>query len=114
EPLPSVVETQAALDGEGSDLFDDALGNVYFRREHRTDGLDEAFAAAAYVHRRSVHTNRYLAAPMEGRGIVAEPDPATGELVVRMSTQAPHVARTSFARALGLSETQVRVAAPAV
>jgi len=52
--------------------------------------------------------------PVEGRAVLATPDPITRGLTFWTSTQAPHWNRNSIAEALGLSQTQVRCIAPEV
>ena len=59
-------------------------------------------------------TNRQCAAPLEGRGGVAEWTPADGRLTLWSSTQVPHLARHLLAEVLGLPENRVRVVAPDV
>lgn len=71
--------------------------------------LDAVFAGAARVVTETFVQHRYLCAPMETRGIVADWDRYRGELVVWISTQGPHGARGFLSRALGVSENHVRV-----
>lgn len=111
DPLPPVTD---ATDRSGPALHDDTPDNTYYRSSRGYDELDEVFARAPIVHRRTVHTNRYLAAPMEGRGIVADHDPTTGELTCWIATQSPHGARATLAGALGIPEHRIRVIAPEV
>ncbi|MDQ3167358.1 MAG: molybdopterin-dependent oxidoreductase, partial [Chloroflexota bacterium] len=61
-----------------------------------------------------IRSQRLAGVPMEPRGILAAPDPITRGLTVWTSTQAPHWNRNDIAKALGLSQTQVRAIAPEV
>ena len=53
--------------------------------------------------------NRYLAVPMETRGIVASWHPQTGSFDVCVSTQSPHDVRTVTSRITGVPESRIRV-----
>jgi carbon-monoxide dehydrogenase large subunit len=64
--------------------------------------------------RRQLRTSRQCAAPLECRGILATWDERSSQLVVYLSTQAPHVMRTALSEMLGLAERKIRVVAPAV
>jgi carbon-monoxide dehydrogenase large subunit len=73
--------------------------------------LDDVFASAAHVVQETVYQHAHTAAPMEGRGLIVHATPATGELVIYSSTQAPHEVRLFCARLLGMPEHLVRVVA---
>ena len=53
--------------------------------------------------------NRYLAVPMETRGIVASWQPQAGSFDVFVSTQSPHDVRTVTSRITGVPESRIRV-----
>jgi carbon-monoxide dehydrogenase large subunit len=53
--------------------------------------------------------NRYLAVPMETRGVLASWDPQRREFDVWVSTQSPHDVRTVTGRITGVPEGQIRV-----
>jgi len=57
---------------------------------------------------------RLAGVPMEGRAVVAAPDPATGGLTVWSSTQVPHGVRANLAEMLSLPESAIHVIAPEV
>ena len=73
--------------------------------------LDEAFADAAHVVECVVEQNRYVAVPMEGRGILADFTPGRDELDIVCSTQSVHETRNFYARYLSLPEASIRVSA---
>ena len=73
--------------------------------------LDEAFAAAAHVVECTIEQNRYIAVPMETRGIVASWTPGRDEMEIACATQSVHETRNFVARYLGISEGQVSVVA---
>jgi aerobic carbon-monoxide dehydrogenase large subunit len=76
--------------------------------------LEDIFTRAAVVVDGVFDSGRVTAAPMEGRGVVAEWDRRDGRLTLHMSTQVPHMVRTAVADTLGLAENLVRVVAPDV
>ena len=73
--------------------------------------LDEAFADAAHVVECDVEQNRYVAMPMETRGIVASCPPGREELEIVCATQSVHETRNFFARYLQIPEGNVHVTA---
>jgi carbon-monoxide dehydrogenase large subunit len=70
---------------------------------------EQAFADAAHVVTETITQHRYVAVPMEGRGLVASWEPGRDELTIWAATQAPHEMRSYCARMLGLPEHRVRV-----
>jgi carbon-monoxide dehydrogenase large subunit len=114
EPLPATVDTVAALDADAPRVHDDAAGNVLLSRRFENGNVEAALASAAVVVERTFRTNRQTAAPLEGRGGVADWRPAEGKLTLWSGTQVPHLARHGLADVLGLPENRVRVIAPDV
>ncbi|HEY4278536.1 MAG TPA: xanthine dehydrogenase family protein molybdopterin-binding subunit [Conexibacter sp.] len=110
EPLLPVVTIDDALDERLPALHGEVGGNVIFREEHETGAVDAAMERAAVVVERTFLNPRYNAVPMEGRGVLAEPD-AAGNLVVWSSTQIPHILQEAIETLLGL-EGRVRVRCP--
>ncbi len=71
--------------------------------------LDDAFADAAHVIEETIESHRYIAVPMEPRGLVATFDPGTRELSVVISSQSVHEVRKFCARMLDIPEANVNV-----
>ena len=93
----------------------DAPGNVLLDLTMFHDpALEDVLSGAAVVVEGVFDAGRATAAPMEGRGLLAEWDRREGRLIVHMSTQVPHIVRTAIADTLGLAEHLVRVVAPDV
>jgi carbon-monoxide dehydrogenase large subunit len=109
DPLPAIVDYAGAGDADG--LVHEAHGSNVIGEipGMRGDEIDEAFASAAHVARETIRQQRYAAVPMECRGIVVAPDPATGDLTIHAATQAPHEWRIFCARLLGMPEHRIRV-----
>jgi carbon-monoxide dehydrogenase large subunit len=57
---------------------------------------------------------RLIPNPMEGRAVLAQWSPPTGELTVWTSTQIPHLVRLQLSRVLDVPEHKIRVIAPDV
>jgi carbon-monoxide dehydrogenase large subunit len=109
EPLPSVADytraheaTTLVHESHGSNLIGEMAGAPMAT-------LDDAFAAAAHVVTETIYQNAYVPVPMEGRGLVVDYTPATGELTIYAATQAPHEVRLFCSRLLGLPEQRIRV-----
>ncbi len=111
DPLPAVVDFLEALESDvlvheahGSNLIGEMAGLP-------SSELDPYFEAAAHVTSANIGQQAQNASPMETRGLVVERDPSTGDITVRIATQAPHEARAFCARLLGIPEHKVRVIA---
>lgn len=102
-------EPLSDLDGSAEPLFEHIPDNVVFRDAESYGKPEEAFDAAALVVAKKLSLARQSACPIEGRGCVADYDPAARHLTVHASTQAPHRLRRDLAAALELPEHQVKV-----
>ena len=123
QPVAIVVADSRALAEDAAEQVDveyEPLDPVVVPRDApellrfgRTSGdVDGAFAAAAHVVRGRHAIPRVVAAPMEPRGILAEPE---GDgLLAYVSAQDVHRARAGLAHALGLDEAAVHVILPEV
>jgi carbon-monoxide dehydrogenase large subunit len=114
EPLPAVADLESALRPDAPLVHGEYAGNVLSTRRHVAGDPDRVFASADRVVHLRLRHHRLASVAMEPRGLLAEYDATDGRLTVRMSTQAPFLARADLARALGMSEEQLRVVAPDV
>ena len=114
EPLEPVASTEAALRSGAPQLHADSPGNRCAEWTLRTGDVDAAFQQAEVVVRERLSMQRYTGVPIETRGVVAQEDPISGELVIWVSGQWPHTTRTLAARMLGLPEDRIRVVVPDV
>ena len=73
---------------------------------------DRAFADAAHVVKERYFSHRYTGVPLEGRGILAIPDPDGEGMMVWSSHQIPFFHRALIAESLGLDVETIRVAQP--
>src|SRR3954454_5242559 len=109
EPLPAVVDYTTAESAEalvheshGSNVIGE-LGGL------PAEMLADTYAASAHVVRNTIYQQAYAPVPMEGRGLVVDYSPSTGDLTIYASTQTPHEVRLFCARLLGLPEHRIRV-----
>ncbi|MDE0462788.1 MAG: molybdopterin-dependent oxidoreductase, partial [Caldilineaceae bacterium] len=82
EPLPAVAGIEQALDPDAALLFDDMDSNVQEVWRRKVGDVEAAFASAHKVVSQHITSQRLAAVPMEGRSIVAAPDPTTAGLTV--------------------------------
>ncbi len=111
EPLPPVVDAEAAARGGGDDVVHPELGsNIAMHIPTPPDPeLDAAFDGAAHVVTETIVQHRHANVPMETRGVVARFEPASGDLDVWISSQNPHEVRQVCSRLLGVDEHHIRV-----
>jgi aerobic carbon-monoxide dehydrogenase large subunit len=114
EPLPAVVDVEAAIAPAAPVLHARLGGNVVFTREVRAGDPEAAFQNAAAIVDATFEQPRLAGVPLECRGVLARYDEACGRFEVTLSTQSPHGARESLAEVLGVAPEQVRVIAPDV
>ncbi len=113
DPLPTVVDPEAALGEDAPILFPDHGSNVAIEFNFGEDPnlLDDADVV---VSGRFVN-QRLAAVPMEPNGVVVDPRPADGfELTVYAPTQGPHGLRDPIAANLQMDPDRLRLVAPAV
>jgi aerobic carbon-monoxide dehydrogenase large subunit len=114
ETLPVVTDVEAALAPGAPLVHVDVPANRAARFPQVVGDPDGVFHRAPHVLRERLAIERSCGSPIEGRGIVAEPDRRTGVLRVWDSTQAPLPIKNGLARMFGLPEFQVEVIAPDV
>src|SRR6476620_7155845 len=77
-----LLDVEAAL-LPGAPVLHDELGDNNFAHiEFEAGDVDGAFAGAAHVFRKRFHFGRTHAAPLEGRGVIADWDVAEGSVTV--------------------------------
>jgi carbon-monoxide dehydrogenase large subunit len=109
EPLPAVIDTEAALADDAPLVFADWGDNVLIRLPFVEGDADAAMAAAEHTLSGELRIHRFQTAPLEPRGYVGWWDGA--RMTLYASTQNPHPLRTTLATVLGVPETRVRVVA---
>ncbi len=113
EPLDAVVDMEAAVAPGAPLQFDDVPGNIA-HGQRSPDG--DALAGAAHVVRVRIENQRLAVAPMEGNALLVTPGSPDQDydVTLHMSTQMPHMAQASVAKAFGFAKERVRVVAPHV
>jgi aerobic carbon-monoxide dehydrogenase large subunit len=112
--LDAVVDPGEAIEEGAPLLYENVKNNISVVEQTVVGDADSAIAGAKYKIKQIIKAPRVHPMPMEGRAVLATPDPITRGLTFWTSTQAPHWNRNSVAEALGLSQTQVRCIAPEV
>jgi aerobic carbon-monoxide dehydrogenase large subunit len=110
EPLPAVVDVEAALAPGAPILHEEVGSNVVADWRQRVGDADAAFAGAEVVVRVRIRLARGGAHPLEPRGLVARW--AGDRLTVWGAVQMVHRHRGVIAGQLALPEDHVRVIAP--
>ncbi|MCC6628300.1 MAG: xanthine dehydrogenase family protein molybdopterin-binding subunit [Chloroflexi bacterium] len=111
EPLPAVVDAEAALRPSAPLAFPELATNVAYRQARTGGDVAAAFAAADTIVRLRQPSSRIAGVPMEPRAALAEWDISTRSLTVWAGVQAPYRARATLAAMLDLPETDIRVVA---
>jgi carbon-monoxide dehydrogenase large subunit len=111
EPLPVAAVPAVPAAGLVHETWRD---NRAGRQEAVSGDVARGFAGAEVVVEARLVYPRVTGVPIEGRAVLAAPDPASGRLTVWSSTQVPFNVRTAVATALGLPEDSIRVVAPDV
>jgi carbon-monoxide dehydrogenase large subunit len=106
EPLDPVLDAVAG--GASIELFE-GHSNVASTSRGAFGDVAAAVAGADVVVEAEIVVGRHSGIPMEGRGIVADADPATGRLTIHGSTKVPHNNRTELAALLGIPEASIRM-----
>ena len=114
EPLGAVTDVEKAMEPGAPLVHDDVPENRCYTWSLQGGEPDKVFAEAAHTVKGRYRQQRLIPVPMEPRGVVCEVSPATGDVTVVTSTQAPHIMRTAYTLVLGIPEAKTRVIAPDV
>jgi carbon-monoxide dehydrogenase large subunit len=114
EPLPTIVDPEAALAGDAPLLYEDWGTNLAFRWLKAAGDVERAFAKAEKVVELRIANQRLLPSAMEPRAVTASYDAGQQQFTIWTSTQIPHNVQREVAKLLGVPKEQVRVIAPEV
>ena len=115
EPDAALVDPGRATDGAAPLVHPELGSNVLLELPAvENPAVESVFSAAPHVFTETFAQHRYACVPMETRGILASWERASGELTVWLSTQGQFAAQGLLARALGISQAQIRVIMPDV
>ena len=114
--LPPVIDVRHALDADAPIIRDDLEGRT---NNHIADwdcgdreATDAVFKKADIVLKQELVYPRVHPAPMETCGAVADFNRVSGELVLHVTSQAPHAHRTVIAMVSGIPEHKIQVISP--
>jgi carbon-monoxide dehydrogenase large subunit len=111
EPLPAIVDMEAAMAPDAPLLHEEAGSNLLLEREFSRGDVDAAIQAAEVVVRERFRFCRRTPICIENRGCLAEYHEGTGLLTLRSATQIPGLVRDLLADLLDLPEHRIRVVA---
>jgi carbon-monoxide dehydrogenase large subunit len=114
DPLPPVLNPDAAARAEAPVIHQSIGTNVVMRVRQRAGELGEAFTRADHVIRQRYVIPRLAPAPLETRGVMAHYAPDTHQLTVWNSTQAAQRVKHTLSHLLNRAEETLRVIAPDV
>ena len=109
EDLPAAIDMKTALQPETPVIHPELGDNLCFTRTLDTGGVDEAFAAADVIAEATFDFGRHTGVTLEPRCQIADFNPASGQLTVHHSQQAPHMMQDLYSRQFDLPEASVRV-----
>ena len=109
EPLPPVVDAEAAL-APGATVIHPELGdNLALEATISSGDVDAAFRSADAVYTDTFDTGRHTVVSLEPRVVLADYDPTEQTLTAYHSGQAPYMFHDILSRHLGIPEHRVRV-----
>jgi 2-furoyl-CoA dehydrogenase large subunit len=112
EPLPAIVDPEAAIMPEAPLVFEEIGTNVLWHDTFPYGDLEAAFAQADRIIRERITIHRYASTPLETFGGIAQYEPATGAYTVWGHAQQPGQDLNTLAGALGVSPGRVRLIVP--
>jgi carbon-monoxide dehydrogenase large subunit len=111
EPLPALVDVEAALAADAAVIHDRLGTNLIGEFTIHKGDIDAALAQAPHRLERRFYHHRYAAAPMECRGVVGLFDQRTDSATIWSSTQVVHWVRREASTVMQLPEARIRCVA---
>lgn len=112
EPLEALTDPFAAMRDDAPQLHPDVPGNIHCSFHTGAGDIARAFQEAEHTLSTRITVGRSIGSPMETRGVVAEFDRSTNQLVIWATQQKPHLLRSYLSEMLGLPENHIRVISP--
>lgn len=113
EALPAVASTAAALAEDAPLAHSGADDNIAVKLVQNSGDTDKALEAASHRLSGEFRITRGGGHSMESRAVAARFEPATGQVTIWDTTQAPHYARQQLSLIYEMAEDDIRVIAPA-
>jgi aerobic carbon-monoxide dehydrogenase large subunit len=114
EPLPVVVDPEAAMEPGSPCVHEDVGSNIVYEYHFATEGIDRVFQHADVVVKERIRSHRITACPIETRAYLAHFNHQEDSLTMWAATANPHSLRTRIADLLNFPESKIRVIAPDV
>ncbi|MEZ5283950.1 MAG: molybdopterin cofactor-binding domain-containing protein [Vicinamibacterales bacterium] len=114
DPLPVVVDPEAAVRDGAPAVHSEIAANTAFHWTVSGGDVAAAFAGAARIVKDRIIQQRLIPTAMEPRSALAQYVRATGELTLWNTTQNPHIARFLGSLITKVPEDKLRVVAPEV
>jgi carbon-monoxide dehydrogenase large subunit len=114
EPLPVVVDPEAAMEAGASLVHEEAGSNIVYKYRFATAGIEKVFQDAELVVREKLRSHRITACPIEPRAYLAHYHVEEDTLTMWSATANPHSLRGRIAEILSFPEGKIRVIAPDV
>ncbi len=115
DPLPAVVDSEAAAKPDSPKVHPEFENNIAFTFVQKGGGdIEKAFASADKIVTQRLVNQRLAPISIECRAVVAQYNLGEETINLWSSTQIPHLLRTQVAVMVGAPENRVRVIAPEV
>jgi carbon-monoxide dehydrogenase large subunit len=114
EPLPAVVDPEAAMSPGSPLVHSDGPDNIGWDMTYAGGDIEAAFGKAEVVVKERILQQRLAPTAMETRGVMASYSPYDEQLTLWLSSQNPHFIRLFVSGAMGIPESRVRVVSPDV
>jgi CO/xanthine dehydrogenase Mo-binding subunit len=113
EELPAVYDPEKALQGDAPKIHEN--GNLSYSKVFEIGNVDEAFKKKSseliFIEER-FKTQKAAHVCLEPKGCIADWTPASGELTIITTTQAPHTLKQEISRTLNIPVSKIRVIYP--
>lgn len=109
EPLDPVADIETALSDDAPLLHEECGSNTCATLTSGNGRFGADFAGADLVLEDTLDFGRHTACSLETRSMLADFDPGTGTLTLRISHQCPHQLQAELSKILGLGQHRLRV-----
>jgi aerobic carbon-monoxide dehydrogenase large subunit len=114
EPLEVVTNQEQAMQPGAPTIHDNVPQNIAVMWHTGSGDFTQAVASAEVHLKQHLMNQPLVPTALEPRAVLAQYTPATQELVLFTSTQAPHLVRRLLAETMNIPEHKLRVIAPDV
>lgn len=113
DPLPPVLDPEAALESDAPLLHQEAESNAGNHRVFEFGEPDAAFAEADVVVEEKFRFHRYSSTPIETYGVIADYDGSEDSMTIWANFHGPFILHRVVSSALGIPENRVSFVVPA-